>query len=433
MKQFSFFQVGKTTQRFQKIVKWPLRALVVIAIMAFMAPLIANEKPLYVFYKGHHLFPAFGIKNAAMIRDPETGVSERLQYDITEWKKIKTGMIIFSLIPYSPGKSDLINADYRSPAGSQYFETHTGEIIPIPWRYRHFLGTGMAGEDILAGLIHGTRVSFFVSLISILIASFIGIGLGAVAGYFGDYTLRITKGEMLGILVGLIPAWFYGFQIRYYQVYDGFGKSGFAGMVQIFLSVCIFIVILSVCYKAGKLLNKAGFLKKKLFVPVDSLISRLIEVFLSLPRLVIIITMAAVFEPSFINLVVILSLIIWPDIARLTRAELLRQRELDYIIAARSLGFSNLRIIFRHALPNSAGPVLVSMAFMAALTILIESSLSFLGIGVPLDVVTWGSLLAAGKENIEAWWLIAFPGLAVFVMVVIYNLLGEGMRKALLH
>ncbi|MFT5054936.1 MAG: peptide/nickel transport system permease protein, partial [Oceanospirillaceae bacterium] len=103
----------------------------------------------------------------------------------------------------------------------------------------------------------------------------------------------------------------------------------------------------------------------------------------------------------------------------------------EYIQAGRALGFDQTRVIFKHALPNGIAPALVVIAFGVAAAILIESSLSFLGVGVPPDLVTWGSLVSSGRENMGAWWLVIFPGLAIFLTVTVYNLLGEGLRDAL--
>jgi peptide/nickel transport system permease protein len=126
----------------------------------------------------------------------------------------------------------------------------------------------------------------------------------------------------------------------------------------------------------------------------------------------------------------ILGLTRWTGIARFIRAEFLKVRNLEYIQAAQSLGFSEKRIIFKHALPNGVAAALVPIAFGVAAAILIESGLSFLGVGVPPDVVTWGSLLSSGRENFQAWWLVIFPGFAIFITVTVYNLLGEGLRDA---
>jgi peptide/nickel transport system permease protein len=128
---------------------------------------------------------------------------------------------------------------------------------------------------------------------------------------------------------------------------------------------------------------------------------------------------------------VIIGLVSWTGIARLTRAEFMRLREMEFIQAAKALGYSNKRIIFKHGLPNGLSAVFVSIAFGVASAVLTESSLSFLGIGVPDDVVTWGSMLSIGKEEFDAWWLVIFPGFAIFITITVYNLIGEALRDAL--
>jgi peptide/nickel transport system permease protein len=120
-----------------------------------------------------------------------------------------------------------------------------------------------------------------------------------------------------------------------------------------------------------------------------------------------------------------------PGVARLTRAEFIRSRSLDYVQSARALGLRDFRIIFRHILPNAISPVFVYVAFGIASAIVAESSLSFLGIGVPADTVTWGSLLSYARDDYSAWWMAVFPGLAIFITVAMYNLIGEGLREAL--
>ena len=119
-------------------------------------------------------------------------------------------------------------------------------------------------------------------------------------------------------------------------------------------------------------------------------------------------------------------------VARLVRAEVLSLKERDFILAARSLGASNMRIIFIHILPNAISPVLVYATLGIAGAILTESALSFLGIGVQPPTPSWGNILTAGKDYIEfGWWLSLFPGLAILITVLSYNLLGEGLRDAL--
>lgn len=165
---------------------------------------------------------------------------------------------------------------------------------------------------------------------------------------------------------------------------------------------------------------------------VDSILMRFVDIMLCFPTLFLILAVIALLEPSIWYIMIIIGLTGWMGVARLVRAEVLSIRERDYVLAARSIGASDLRIIFRHILPNVMGPVLVSATLGVAGAILTESSLSFLGIGVQPPTPSWGNILSAGKEFIEfAWWLSLFPGLAIMVTVLSYYLVGEGIRDAL--
>ncbi len=168
---------------------------------------------------------------------------------------------------------------------------------------------------------------------------------------------------------------------------------------------------------------------------IDIIISRLIEIFISLPTFFLVITIVALTQDSVVEgrlllIMGVIGLTSWTSIARLIRAEVLRVRNLEFISAAEALGFSRSRIIIQHVLPNSIGPVLVSAAFGIASAILVESTLSFLGFGVPPTVVTWGSLLARSHGHLNMWWLATFPGLMMFITVSAYNLIGDALRDA---
>jgi peptide/nickel transport system permease protein len=136
-------------------------------------------------------------------------------------------------------------------------------------------------------------------------------------------------------------------------------------------------------------------------------------------------------KPSIFITMIVIGFLGWTGIAKYVRAELLKVRSLEYIEAAQALGFNRLRIIFKHALPNSLTPVFISVAFGVAGAILTESSLSFLGIGVAAEDVTWGSLLSSAKNDVNAWWLAIFPGFAIFITITLFNLLGEGLADAM--
>jgi len=164
---------------------------------------------------------------------------------------------------------------------------------------------------------------------------------------------------------------------------------------------------------------------------VDILLSRFFELWSAIPALFLIITAAAFFPPSLFYVMVIIGLTGWVGIARLTRAQFLQVRSYDYVAAAKALGYASRRIMFVHILPNAIAPVLIPAAFGVAGAILAESGLSFLGIGVPAEAITWGALLAGARSNAAAWWLVVVPGFAIFVTVTMYNLLGDGLRDAL--
>jgi peptide/nickel transport system permease protein len=165
---------------------------------------------------------------------------------------------------------------------------------------------------------------------------------------------------------------------------------------------------------------------------VDQLLMRLVDLMLCFPTLFLILAVIAVLGPSIWNVMVVIGVTNWMGVARLVRAEFLSLREREFVAAARSLGASDTRLILRHLLPNALVPVMVSATLGVAGAILTESALSFLGLGVQAPTPSWGNILTMGKDNIEiAWWLSVFPGLAILVTVMSYNLLGEGIREAI--
>jgi peptide/nickel transport system permease protein len=164
---------------------------------------------------------------------------------------------------------------------------------------------------------------------------------------------------------------------------------------------------------------------------VDLVLSRLIELCMSIPTLVSILALLSVVErPGIYHLMAVLGLTRWESMARLTRGEFLRLKECDFVLAARALGAAWHRIVFRHILPNALAPALVTFTFGVANAILIESALSFLGLGAPPPTPSWGRILASWRTNDSCWWLAVFPGLAIFFSVLAYNLIGDGFQEA---
>jgi peptide/nickel transport system permease protein len=303
--------------------------IIFMAVVALLADFLANEKPIICSYKGDIYVP--------VIKDYLVGLGLATyppELSNADWKSLKYDWKVGAPVSYNPGSPDLQNS-FTEP-----FSFSTG----------HYLGTDQLGRDMLAGLIHGSRISLSIGLVAMGIATSIGLLLGALAGYFGGW--------------------------------------------------------------------------------VDVMISRVIELFLNFPSFFLIITIVSFYDADIMLVMVVIGITGWMGIARLVRGEVLRVRNMEYVTAANSLGFRSSRIIMRHVLPNSLAPVLVAVAFGIANAILAESALSFLGFGVPATVVTWGSALNQARDNVAAWWLAVFPGLMIFLTVVSYNLVGDGLRDA---
>ncbi len=218
------------------------------------------------------------------------------------------------------------------------------------WAYP--LGTDNLGRDILARLLHGSRVSLLVGFSAVLVAEAAGILLGLVSGYYG-----------------------------------------------------------------GKL---------------DSLIMRVADIFMAYPFMLLTISVIAVLGNSIFNLILVLGLSDWVTYARTIRGSVLSLKQKEFVEASRAIGTPHRVILFRHILPNVVSPLLVLGTLRVANIIIWESGLSFLGMGVPPPMPTWGRMLAEGRLYItDAWWLVTLPGIAIMVTILSINLLGDGLRDAL--
>jgi len=165
---------------------------------------------------------------------------------------------------------------------------------------------------------------------------------------------------------------------------------------------------------------------------VESIIMRFVDIMLCFPTFFLILAVIAFLEANIWNIMAIIGLTSWMGVARLVRAEFLSLKEREFVLAAKSIGASSFRIIFHHILPNALGPVFVSAILGIGNAILVESALSFLGIGIQPPSPSWGNMLTSGKDYLEvAWWLSLFPGLAILLTVLGFNLLGEGLKDAL--
>jgi peptide/nickel transport system permease protein len=211
---------------------------------------------------------------------------------------------------------------------------------------------------------------------------------------------------------------------------DGLGRDVLSRMLHGGrISLLVGLVAVGISTAIGILLGAlAGYYRGW----VDTFIMRLVDVMLSIPSFFLILAVIAFLTPSIINIMIVIGLTSWMGVTRLVRAEFLSLNEREFVLASRTLGAKDGRLIFTHLLPNSLTPIIVSSVLGVAGAVLMESGLSFLGLGVQAPQASWGNILTDGKEYIQfAWWLSLFPGLAILVTVLGYNLLGEGLRDAL--
>lgn len=222
----------------------------------------------------------------------------------------------------------------------------------------------------------------------------------------------------------LSPSW------EHWMGTDGLGRDVFSRML--FggrISLLVGLVAVGISTAIGIILGAlAGYYRGW----VDTVIMRLVDIMLSIPSFFLILAVIAFLTPSIYNVMIVIGLTSWMGVTRLVRAEFLSLNSREFVIASRTLGAKDMRLIFVHLLPNSLTPIIVSAVLGVAGAVLLESGLSFLGLGVQAPQASWGNILTDGKDYIQfAWWLSLYPGMAILLTVLGYNLLGEGLRDAL--
>ncbi len=268
------------------------------------------------------------------------------------------------------------------------------------------LGTDELGRDVFSRMLQGAWVSLTVGFVAVGISVVVGIIIGGIAGFYGNRTLSLRWITLCMLVVSSLIC---GFM----HLYKG-----------VIISLCL-LGILGVIFQRYNIFKGRGIL-------VDALIMGLIDIMLCFPSFFLILTVVALLPPSIYNIMIVIGLTSWMGTARFIRAEFLSLREQDFVIAAKVLGVSDAKIIFKHMLPNGIAPVLVSTTIGIASAILTEAGLSFLGFGVPPPHATWGGILSDGKFYLfDAPWLTLIPGIAILIVVLAFNLFGEGLRDAL--
>lgn len=378
-------------------IRWAWAYLGVTGLLALLGPWIANEKPFYCTLDGQAYFPLFSTVSESTLSAAHPA------YAPITWKSTPFQTIWRPLIPYSHTTIDLEAGVYQSPLAHQ----STG------WRFRHWLGTDALGRDVLAGMIRGCRVSLWIGLGSMLLALLIGIPLGSAAAWWGNQGWRMSFLQCILSLMVLLMMW------------------------------CLWLAPISLIWKSvtsiGLMLmillvqqTDADRKRKGFTIPLDHMVMAMISILDGIPGLFLLLILVAIVPyRGWLVIMLIIGFMRWTTIARYMRAEVFKMRETNYIRAARVLNIPSLRILRVQILPYAFRPVMVSFVFGISSAILMESSLSFLGIGLPAEEINWGRLLAQSRGHFEAWWLVVFPGIAIFLTLLSLYGIGNAWQKFL--
>lgn len=305
----------------------------------------------------------------------------------------------------------------RPPLSTPHLASLAPEERPALGIY--LFGTDDLGRDVFVRMLQGAWVSLTVGFVAVGISVAIGILMGGLAGYYGQRRIRLETLLVTAVLLagaGLLAAGLRTWAVLLLA----------AGHAWLFWSISPWGI-----QHRRTPLRGLGFLRRNTLM-VDTLIMRFVDIMLCFPSFFLILTVVALLPASIYTIMTVIGLTSWEGTARFVRAEFLSLREQDFVAAARVLGVGNLRIIFRHMLPNAIAPVLVSATLGIASAILTEAGLSFLGFGVPPPHATWGNILSDGKRFIfDAPWLTFIPGAAILIVVLSFNLFGEGLRDIL--
>jgi peptide/nickel transport system permease protein len=305
----------------------------------------------------------------------------------------------------------------RPPMSKPNLKTLRPDQAPVLNVY--LMGTDDLGRDVFSRMLQGAWVSLTVGFVAVGISVLIGIFMGGIAGYFGQHHIKTVHVLFFLCLVGG----------------TGLMIANFTVIGTVILLLCLAYIFYSLTARHGSTEKETPILKAILHsnaVSIDTLIMRIVDIMLCFPSFFLILTVVALLPASIYNIMIVIGLTSWMGTTRFVRAEFLSLREQDFVAAAKALGLSNFRIIFRHIMPNAIAPVLVSATIGIASAILTEAGLSFLGFGVPPPHATWGNILSNGKNFIfDAPWLTFIPGIAILIVVLSFNLFGEGLRDIL--
>lgn len=399
----------------------PRTAVWTIGFILFLAvarDVVSNGRPLYCEIGGTSYYP--GLRT--IWKNPDALYNQPVLDSIRTYKLWKTfpydanAPLVFAPIAFSAGERDTTCA--RRPPGALQRN--------VKYAYRHWLGTDDSGFDVAAGVVSGARVAALTGLMVMGIAMIIGLFFGSIAGYYGDNRLRLKRSSLVFGPMGGFIAFLYAFVIREYSLKNDTSGGEWMKSLGVFLSIILIFNLL------GRLIGKIKYMAQPIIIPADIIVMRTAEVFSALPKLLLLISIATILQEnrSIWIIIAIIGVFSWVGVATFVRAELLRIRELDYISAARGMGYREYVILWKHAFPNALRSTLIMGAFGVGSAILVEAALSYLGFGdSSLNGASWGNLLVQSTTMNISWWVVLPASLAIGGTIMALNAIGESLSE----
>lgn len=298
-------------------------------------------------------------------------------------------------------------------------DLHLAHINIAPsWNVNYLFGSDHLGRDVFAMLLKGTKFSIFISLCAALLASLIGVLVGILSGFYGDNKLKVNRSKLITFLV-LFP-----FFIHYLNLSQKL-EAGTATMLMVSIIAVFFLFWVLLNF----LVKNIPALRNQFPIPVDFINMKWIEILFAIPTYFLLLALSGIFSPSAYSLVIIIGITSWPKTALLTRSEMLKIRDQDFMHSLKLVGIPEYQMLWKHAIPNVTSPAIVDFVFFASSLLVIESTLSFIGIGLPNDIISWGKVLSGFKYNSGSWWTALFPGITILFTILSFHRIGEMMKS----
>lgn len=371
---------------------WAKAYMVLLLILALIGPIFTSNAPLKVTIENETIYPALRLyMHDSGLRSYPT------EWSTIDWKKIENGKQ--NLIPWDATYIDL-TAINGAPPGKK----------------GHLLGADLFGKDVAAGLIAGTRVSLLVAFIATLFGLLLAFLLTFLTSYIGNKRFKLSLLQILFLLISSSILWFY--------LFVGFPQADVSMVISLLTATVGIFFMFWLTPKITKWTSNSSVMR--ISIPMDEIGLKFYEIFQSIPKLILLLVVIGMIQAkgtgsSLLSLGILMGALIWPVFYRYLRLEIQREKSTDFFESLKNLGFGDLRITLFHLFPKAFRSIIVPTIFVFSSAILLESTLSFLGLGLSDEYVSWGKILAQARLRLDAWWLATFPGLLIFLTLFALN------------